>query len=96
MIFLGIDPGKTGGISRHDGNNITAYKFTGATPADVLEGLEFGVALAKLIGTKTDLEMQRVFFIRIASMAIQGIQVLDAEIDAEAEAAQEADDEIPF
>ena len=37
MIFLGIDPGKSGGISRHDGDNITAYKFTGATPADVLE-----------------------------------------------------------
>ena len=37
MIFLGIDPGKTGGISRHDGNDITAFKFTDATPADLFE-----------------------------------------------------------
>ena len=35
MIFLGIDPGKTGGISRHDGKTIAAFKFTDCTPADM-------------------------------------------------------------
>lgn len=35
MIYLGIDPGKTGGISVHDGDNITAYAFTRCTPADI-------------------------------------------------------------
>ena len=35
MIFLGIDPGKSGGISRHDGSDIIACKFTDCTPADL-------------------------------------------------------------
>ena len=35
MIFLGIDPGKTGGISRHNGSDVSACKFTDCTPADM-------------------------------------------------------------
>ncbi len=37
MIFLGIDPGKSGGISRLTtySVNVTAYKLTNCTPADI-------------------------------------------------------------
>lgn len=37
MIYLGIDPGKSGGISRHDGSDVSARKFTDCTPADFFE-----------------------------------------------------------
>lgn len=40
MIFLGIDPGKSGGISRHDRSNVEATKFTNCTPADVFNIIE--------------------------------------------------------
>ena len=35
MIFLGIDPGKTGGISLHRGDIVEAYGFTDKTPMDI-------------------------------------------------------------
>lgn len=37
MIFLGIDPGKSGGISRHGmyDSGINAYSFTNKTPTDI-------------------------------------------------------------
>jgi hypothetical protein len=35
VIFLGVDPGKSGGISRHDGDVIFAQGFTNKTPMDI-------------------------------------------------------------
>ena len=35
LIYLGIDPGDKGGISVHNGSDITAYAFTRCTPADI-------------------------------------------------------------
>ncbi len=37
MIFLGIDPGKTGGISVHTTSGAVAYGFTNKTPMDIYE-----------------------------------------------------------
>lgn len=37
MIFLGIDPGKSGGVSRHDGKHVEAAGFTNCTPYDIYE-----------------------------------------------------------
>ena len=35
MIFLGVDPGKSGGISAHHGNQVIAFGFTNKTPTDI-------------------------------------------------------------
>ncbi len=52
MIFLGIDPGKSGGISRHWGTNVCGQKFTGLTPMDIYKHIkiyaESGICIAMI------------------------------------------------
>ena len=66
-----------------------------STANDVVEVLEIGIDLAP-ITCNFDAATTRASFVKFAAVAAHGIELMDAEINAEAEAAQEADDEIPF
>ena len=39
-IYLGIDPGKSGGISQHKNGVVSATGFTNCTPADIFHIIE--------------------------------------------------------
>ena len=49
MIFLGIDPGKTGGISVHTTGGAVAYGFTGKTPMDIYKAIKTMSSLGKCV-----------------------------------------------
>ena len=65
------------------------------TIEQVLSAVQMGLTLFPIVGVD-GAAARRGFLVKIAATLVHGIELMDAEIDAEAEAAQEADDEIPF
>ena len=65
------------------------------TDMDVLIAVQMGITLYPIIGIAGP-AARREFLVKTAATLIHGIELVDAEIEADAEAAQEADDAIPF
>lgn len=62
MIFLGIDPGQSGGISAHHGSQVMAFGFTNKTPMDIYK-------IIKLLRVKNCVAMIE----KVHSMPKQGV-----------------------
>ena len=65
------------------------------TDMDVLTAVQMGLTLYPII-TLGHPAARREFLVKMVATLVHGIELVDAEIEAEAEAAQEADDAIPF
>ena len=59
---------------------------------DVFMGIEIAAALTPVLRA-SGIEGDRHAFLQLASIAMRGLELVDAEIRADAEAAQEAEDE---
>ena len=65
------------------------------TIEQVLSGVQMGLTLFPIVGIEGAAARRR-FLVKITATLVHGIELMDAEIEADAEAAQEADDAIPF